>query len=502
MRPSLLVPISASLIATSLLFLAPPAQAAADGCATGVPVDFNGDGRTDAAIGNATASEGGQAGAGRVTIRYGDSDGLVGEGTSGNIRADTGDSPAGLLQTGAAFGSSLATADLDCDGYTDLVIGAPLFDNTGAVDSGSVSLLYGGPSGFTATSRQQVLISDDFGKLRTAGDRFGFSVDAVEDLGQGGTPDPDAYGIIIGVPYRDSAGQADSGAVATITALDGGSSKAWFDQETPAVDGGSEAGDLFGFSVAFGQFDTGSTIDALVGAPGEDIGSVSNAGTAVRLNNIYGDELTSGNGLNQNSAGVPGGSEAGDQFGYAVDAWTDGSTTRAVVSAPFENLGKAADAGIVQLFAKVPGSTFRPGISLNQDTSGVEGVAETGDQFGFAVALGAGFRAAVGVPGEDSGPVDCGLLQLVPLAAVSSDVAYTQNSAGVPGTASAGERLGSAVAMIDGAGENVALAGAPADVENVDGFVTVFPYTTGAPRGWVPLGVGGGFGNAFGSQGR
>lgn len=500
MRPSLHCATGLVLVASSLLLIAPAAQAA-DGCASGVPMDFNGDGYSDAAIANSTATEAGQVGAGRITIRYGNGDGRVGEGAAQNIRADTGFVSAGVVQPGAAFGSSVATADLDCDGYADLVVGAPMFDNPGAVDSGNVTMLYGDSSGFTASSAQHVLDSENFGASLGAGDRFGFAVDAVEDLGQGGTPAPDAYGIIVGIPYRNAGGVWDSGAVAAKTAIDGGTNTQWIDQETPGVPGGSATGDRFGYSVTFGQFDSAGTIDVLVGAPYEDVGSSSDAGAVTRLDDLYGDEFGSASWMTQDSSGVPDTVEKGDEFGRVVDAYTSGSSTRVAIAAPNEDIGSTADAGAVNLYSR-SGSTLTPGILLNQDTSGVGGAAEKKDYFGSDVSIGPGFYLAVGDPGEDASAVDCGPLQLFPVANVPADVAYTQATAGVPGTAKAGERLGSSVALIDGSGENVALAGVPADVENAGGLVNVFPYASDSPRSWSITGSGGGFGDGFGSQGR
>ncbi|MEJ7634497.1 VCBS repeat-containing protein [Aeromicrobium sp.] len=501
--PLTVAAVGLGLVVSSLL-VTPSAQAGASGCDTGVPSDFNGDGFSDVAVANSTASEAGQTSAGRVTVRYGDADNRVGEGVATNVRADTGNDPGGIVQTGARWGFSLVTADLDCDGFTDLVVGAPLFDNIGAVDSGTVTVLYGEAAGFVSTSRQDVMISDDFGRTRATGDRFGYSVDAVEDLGQGGTPDPDAYGIIIGVPYRDTSGFTNSGAVAVRTALDGGNIGTWIDETTPGVGGGAEAGDLFGFSVAFGFFDDNSTVDALVGVPSEDVGSIDDAGSVVRLDNVYGDELDGGTAITQNSSGVPDSAEASDQFGRVVDAWTSatGANSRAVASAPYENIGSAVNAGLVQLFDKPSGGSLGPGIALSQNTSGVGGTAQTNDYFGSDVAIGPGYLTAIGVPGQNGSEVDSGLIQLVPLANVADDTSYTQASSGVPGTANAGEKLGSAVGIIDGASEDVALAGVPADVENADGLVNVFPFPAGVPRSWLPTGVGGGFGDAFGGQGR
>ena len=60
----------------------------------------------------------------------------------------------GIAESGDHFGASLAVADLDCDGFTDLVVGSPLEDINGQTDSGYVQLIYGGPSEGSATVKR------------------------------------------------------------------------------------------------------------------------------------------------------------------------------------------------------------------------------------------------------------------------------------------------------------------------------------------------------------
>ena len=55
-------------------------QAVPPGCQPGLESDFNGDGYSDAVLGDPYAAVGGQAEAGRVVVLYGDSDGRIGQG--------------------------------------------------------------------------------------------------------------------------------------------------------------------------------------------------------------------------------------------------------------------------------------------------------------------------------------------------------------------------------------------------------------------------------------
>ncbi len=92
-----------------------------------------------------------------------------------------------------------------------------------------------------------------------------------------------------------------------------------FHQNAPGVLGGAEAGDSFGHSVASGDYDGDGFVDLAIGAPGEDIGAIVDAGA---VNVLYG----SGSGLtaagdqlwHQNATGVLGGAEAGDFFGSSL----------------------------------------------------------------------------------------------------------------------------------------------------------------------------------------
>jgi hypothetical protein len=73
------------------------------------------------------------------------------------------------------FGISAATADLDGDGYDDLVIGADLDDDGGA-SSGSAYVYYGAASGIQLSSEEKLTASD-----AAASARFGFSAVGLGD---------------------------------------------------------------------------------------------------------------------------------------------------------------------------------------------------------------------------------------------------------------------------------------------------------------------------------
>lgn len=92
----------------------------------------------------------------------------------------------------------------------------------------------------------------------------------------------------------------------------------------------------------------------------------------------------------QETPGVPGSDEEGDQFGAALsvgDVTGDGRDDL-TVGVPFEGVGGNAEAGaVVLLKSGEDGLTGAGAQAFHQDTAGVVGVAEEGDRFGSAVRL-------------------------------------------------------------------------------------------------------------------
>ncbi|GHE50055.1 FG-GAP-like repeat-containing protein [Streptomyces capitiformicae] len=131
-------------------------------------------------------------------------------------------------------------------------------------------------------------------------------------------------------------------------------------QNTKGVPGASEAanpddqygGDQFGHSVAAGDVTGDGYPDIAVGVPGEDIGSIKDAGAVVLLKGgAAGLTGTGAQAFSQSSSGVPGASETGDSFGRSVSLLDVNANNRAdlAVGAPAED-GTYADSGAVWLF--------------------------------------------------------------------------------------------------------------------------------------------------------
>ncbi|HSU34617.1 MAG TPA: hypothetical protein VLJ88_03055 [Propionibacteriaceae bacterium] len=475
---------------------APSAHAEADGCAAGLKSDFNGDGRSDTVVADPYATVNGQAQAGRVNVLYGDADGKIGEGARGVVYQGY-QTLGGVAEANDRFGFALAVADLNCDNSTDLVVGTPNEDLNGQADSGYVQIIWGGPGGLGFHDDRTLTQANIPNADITAGDQFGYAVDALEDVGQGGTGAPDAFALAIGVPGGNIGGHNDSGWVAMLHAYDGGNVTNAISQNSTGVPGSAEAGDRFGAAVSINQFLPADPshptfeIDVVVGAPNEDVGTKKDAGSVTVVKDVYFEDFPGSVSLTQDSAGVPGAAEAGDKFGRSLDTVRVGGTSRLAVGVPGEDVGSKSNAGSVQFFSS-NNITITPRASLTQDTAGVSGAAEAGDLFGDQVAFAApglgdsATRLAVSIPSEDGAAKDSGQVQVFPVADLDAEASYAQDTAGVPGGVDAGDKFGSTLAFVAGATERALIIGVPDDVDNSNGMVNVLPLGGGTPRYWAP----------------
>ncbi|WP_353946862.1 FG-GAP-like repeat-containing protein [Streptomyces sp. HUAS MG91] len=126
-----------------------------------------------------------------------------------------------------------------------------------------------------------------------------------------------------------------------------GSSHDCFTQDSPGVAGASEAGDWFGFSVAAGDVNDDGLPELVVGVPGEDVGTVKDAGAYVVLRGTP-TGPSGGVAVNQNTPDMPGTAEAGDQFGAQVTTgrYNPDQLGDVAASAPTENAGEARSGGV------------------------------------------------------------------------------------------------------------------------------------------------------------
>ena len=451
----------------------------------GASADFNGDGFSDATVADPSADPGGVVDAGQVSVLYGTSS-AIGGGSVDTLVQGSG-SVGDDASTGDRFGSSLAAADIDNDGYTDLLVGTPDEDVGSQTDSGMAQIIWGSSGGLGKGKASSNLTQTSFGRSVTASDQLGYAVDAANELGA------DSPMVAVGVPGGNVSGQNDAGWAGFLTA--GLSDPRAVDENSPGIPGTAEAGDRFGEALTLGLLaGTSSRVDAVVGVPSEDYGSgtsaISGAGAIIIINDLY-TGIVAGKVFDQNTTGVPDSAEGADSFGKVIDSVRSGSTTHLAVGVPFENVGTAGDAGMVQLFSS-NGVSVAPGAGLTQNTTGVTGTPAAGDKFGRHLVLappGLGdtkTRLAAATPFKDGPATDAGQVQIFPLDDLGAEVTYDQNSTGIDGVAAANDQFGKGVAFVAGATERSLLVGVPDDMEFSRGMVNVIPLTGGSMRSWRP----------------
>jgi hypothetical protein len=194
---------------------------------------------------------------------------------------------------GASFGYSVAMAgDVNGDGYSDVIVGAPLFDNL-QLDEGRAYVYHGSASGLS-TSPAWTAESDQ--PLA----QFGSSV------GTAGDVNGDGYTDVIVAAYQYDNGESDEGRVFVYHGSAAGlsPSPAWMSES-------DQAGANLGSSVATaGDVNGDGYSDVIIGAYRYDNGQ-SDEGSAYAY-------LGSAAGLATSPAWTTEGDQASAQFGFSV----------------------------------------------------------------------------------------------------------------------------------------------------------------------------------------
>jgi FG-GAP repeat len=388
--------------------------------------------------------------------------------------------PAAAAPDPARRAEQAARVDFNDDGFADLAVGAPGEDIGAAGDAGAVNVLYGSATGLQPSLDVLYQGAGGAGGALEDDDQFGSAVAKGDFNGDG------IFDLAVGAPGEAVGSAVNAGAVNVLNGSGGG------------LTGGSlltqpnaEAGDLFGFSLAAGDFNGDGIFDLAVGVPGENVGSVGNAGAVTVLFGSDTGLTSAGSQTLFQGGGVAGTAETSDAFGISVASGLLAGDDLAdlVVGVPAEDIGATGSAGAVNVLAGSPGGLVNGSLAT-------QGNPEPNDGFGAAVATGdfdepAGDDVVVGAPGETvGGQPFAGAVSVFngPPNGLASERLLFQGTAGIPGSPEPGDGFGSAVAPTDtnGIGQWDLAVGVPNEDIGPDtdaGAVNLLAGSTTGPGG-------------------
>ncbi|WP_247597625.1 VCBS repeat-containing protein [Streptomyces sp. RKND-216] len=469
------------------------------GCEGGTESDFNGDGLRDLAVGDPEATVDGESKAGLVRVFFGG-----GKGVAEISQELTNDRAAPEANDGYGHAIATYDADQDgCSDlvvgvpYEDVTK-----DGAALPDAGAIYIVHGSPSGFSADSAVETYTQKSLASWVSteAGDLFGYAlaagetdagepfltvgvpgeaVGALDDAGcihyvLGGTSatanqdDPGVPGVAeandrfgaslaatpdyfaAGSPGEALGNESFAGSVAVFgQEVDGRTPVAMtgVSEDHPALTSGTAEGqDRFGTALSMLPYrpeGAASETDALlaVGTPGEDVGTVADAG-AVTVIRIQPSAAVTEKGLvDRFSPGVEGDPVVGDFFGHSValantapGAVGSSSTVKLAVGVPHQEVGPAEMAGAVHVMPGLgdPGQGDRV---LTRGDGLLPGVAGARERTGWGLHADAG-SLYVGIPYSRGDEAPHGVVYGLPweaVAAGSGGVAtYRPGAGGAP----------------------------------------------------------------------
>jgi len=243
-----------------------------------------------------------------------------------------------------------------------------------------------------------------------------FNGDGIDDLAWG-VPGEDVGAIVdagcVNVVYGTAAGLVGTlGGGAPIAA------QIWH-QNRPGIVGVSAAGNMFGRSLAWGDFNGDGFDDLAIGIPGKTIAGAAGAG---QVHVIYGSAggLSAAGDLTLTQPMFADPPEPGDSFGWSLAAGDVNGDflDDLIIGAPFEDTG-FMDAGMIHVALGLPVGGFAPGAAPAIIQGMLGDPDEAGDHFGWALSVGDHdldpFEdTVVGAPDEDiAGLPDAGLVHML-----------------------------------------------------------------------------------------
>jgi hypothetical protein len=402
--------VAAALTAGPLLAVVPAAAAPAK-----YADDFNGDGYRDLASAAPYTPVGGKTDAGAVVVTYGSATGL--DPAKRTVLTQNTTGIPGTAEQGDRFGTALTSGDLNNDGYADLVIGSVGEDVGSDADGGSVTIVWGarsGVSGGQSVPDPAPSAHDEYGMSLAVAD---FGGDGRADLAVGGTGSDvwihqggftkasgaaSRYALATNLQTGNSlygaqnlvAGDLNGDGTADLVAT--GSDAQTYDDGN-SVYLGSASGLTFQTFLKSGAWDVaavgdlnGDGYDDMVTAASFTAGNSLGGSVRAYLGSANGIRTQPQTTITQDTPGVPGTDEDGDAFGNDLsvgDVNGDGYADVAV-GALHETIGTAKIAGSVTVLrGSATGLTGTGAQSFTQNTAGVPGTAESADRFGASVRL-------------------------------------------------------------------------------------------------------------------
>jgi hypothetical protein len=248
----------------------------------------------------------------------------------------------GTAEAGDRFGQVLTALP------SGVLVGQPGEDVGTKIDAGMVTVLPApgasptGPGPYAATEDTPGMPG-----AAEAGDRFGAAL-AYQ-------PGSFTGAVWVGVPGEDVGAVRDAGMVHRLSAWARSfHSLGYISQNSPHVPGANEPGDNFGASLQAGSLSDICYDQVAIGAPGEDLGDVKDAGMVTMY---LASPLECPATFSQGPDARP-----GDRFGAAlsrIEVQGEPEMSTLVIGIPGQDLGDYRDAGAVQTWSQTsPNATF------------------------------------------------------------------------------------------------------------------------------------------------
>lgn len=347
----------------------------------------------------------GQRAAGYVAVVYGSRRGL--NPAKRLVLSQNTDGVPGEATATARFGTSLAAADFNGDGFSDLAVGTPNQGAPAFPRTGSVTVFFGDRNGLSNPA--QVTGTNGLGTALTAADMDGdgrpeiVATEAPTNFGQiyrftvaqGSftpvrTEDSSVYGLgvlVSGDVNRD--GRDD--VIAFYNQVGGSYSFSYFPGSEAGLATGARKDYTFdgGFDAAVGDLNRDGFADLVVGRAQEPLGAPLGGTVTIWYGSAEGLPDVASQIITQDTGDVPDVSEELDGFGSAVaigDVTGDGNPELAI-GAQYEDVGDVINAGAVTVLRGSTNGITTSGQWITEGAAGTPGTAQANDLFGWMVAL-------------------------------------------------------------------------------------------------------------------